>query len=434
MEDKKTKKSGGVPETGHIEGQDHAEVQGQGPVTQGSTKAQDRAKVQGPVTQEPTKAQSPAKAQSSTKAHDPVTQGSTKVQDLIVLAPPPPYTPPPVYITELAVLGMYDETMKHPNIETGWGMYGLEFPNGTILVYNILPMFDDDIVRRVSTTEVGGSNMVDSLNWLKSNHELMLKQSKNEKRTQSPQLTYLWKGHSHHKLGLKRYSHTDTTSIVEAVEKDGMKVAIGPLVNIIGHGIKIEYDRSLLNLLPISTENVLKVRDLGSIEIRFYYFDRTMLELGYKSPILITPTVVNQKVAEMPPLGWKFTNNAEYSEQLRHLKNYGCNVQVIHQDTDGKPPYEIKFVITHPEWVPGQILIIETSWNFPEVPPRWFILPKPEGEEKPEVKKPPLKRPKWLTPTIKTTPPADDPLWKKGDDFIDLIFKLEDKGLLKKKE
>jgi hypothetical protein len=344
----------------------------------------------------------------------PVKEGSEAKKDRIVIVPVlEPYVPPPVYITEVAAAEMYKETIRHYDIETGWGLYGLEFSDGAILIYGTLLPLEEDIVRRTATTEVGGTDMVNALRWLKSNHELLLKHSKTARGVQPPKFMFLWKGHSHHTMGLKQYSGTDNTSIIEAVEKDGMKVAIGPLANIIRHGIEVGYDSRFLSW----SKDVLRVRSIGSVELRFHYFDRKMLELGYKRPILIAPILVKQEsVPVIPPLGWKFTDNTEYLEQKRHLKNYGCTVQVIHQDTDGKPPFEIKFVIKNPDWV-GQTLIIETSWNFPKDPPRWYVLPKgKKGRAR-------YKCPRHL---------LDDPLWTKGDDFIDLIFRLEARGYLKR--
>lgn len=323
------------------------------------------------------------------------------------------YSPPPVYITEVAAAAMYSETISHYDIETGWGLYGLRFGDGAILIYGILKPFQSDVVRRTATTQVGGPDMANALRWLKSNHELLVKHSTTKEHVEPPEFMFLWKGHSHHTMGLRQYSGTDVSSIVEAVEKDGMPLAIGPLANIIDYGIEVGYQNGFFDL----SKGVLKVRDLGSIELRFYYFDKKMLDLGYRMPVLISPIVVKKtSVPVIPPLGWKFVDNSEYLEQIRHLRNYGCDLRIIHQDTDGKPPFEIKFLIRNPRWV-GQTLVIETSWNFPEEPPRWSIIPKAKKGRASS------KCPRHL---------LDDPLWTRGDDFIDLILRLEARGYLKR--
>ena len=314
-------------------------------------------------------------------------------------------TEPLVSITRQAVFQMVDEALKYQDIETAWGLYGLIFPHEIALVTGILRASSSDIVRHYATTTLGGDRQAEAVRWLSSNHKILKKMRASP---EDARFAFLFKGHSHHKLGVDSYSAQDHASILEAVEQDGLEIAIGPLVTLATKGPNINY--------PASWKGTIVADQSQRVWLRFYYLSRSMLDANIRRAKLIDPILVDANdVPIVPPLGWQFTNEDDYLEQLRHLKGYGCQVQVIFREIQNGPPFEIQFLITKPQW--RGMLSIVTNWDFPKTAPTFQVLnPAKESSETGDY-------------DVATDLP-EGLLWNPGDDLILAVFRLEARGEL----
>lgn len=308
---------------------------------------------------------------------------------------------PTIVVTKQAVEDMVAEVLAHPEIETAWGLYGLLMDDGAVIVTGVLRPSESDVVRRYAAAALGGEQQANAVRWLSANYRAIRKGTKNQV---GGRFAFLYKGHSHHGLGIDVYSGTDIRSIQEAVEVDGLEVAVGPLATLDVQGPRIHQSGR--------HEGTLVVTKSQRVWLRFYYLNRALMASGKRNPTLITPSVVEAKdVPVLPPLGWQFTREDDYLEQLRHLQSYGCHVEVVFRDVTGGPPYEIQFLVQKHNW--RGMLSVVTSWDYPRTAPTFQVLPL-SGREATEAG---------------DYNGADHllkgPLWRRGEDLIEAIFRLE---------
>lgn len=313
---------------------------------------------------------------------------------------------PSVLVTKQAVNDMVVEVLSHPNIETAWGLFGLLMDDGAVIVTGVLRPSETDVVRRYATAQLGGEHQASAVRWLSQNYQAMRKQGLTKA---SGRFAFLYKGHSHHVLGVDQYSGTDTASILEAVEVDGLKVAVGPLATLAVQNPSIRPSGRYSGTLVITQGQ--------RVWLRFYYLDQAMVAQGQRAPILVTPTVVDVKdVPVLPPLGWQFVREDDYLEQLRHLRNYGCSIEIVLRDITDGPPYEIQFIVQKPNW--RAVLSIVTTWDYPRTPPKFQVLPVGD---------------RAATETDDYAGAAyllEGPLWNPGEDLLEGLFRLEARGEL----
>lgn len=304
---------------------------------------------------------------------------------------------PKLLITTEAAQDLAREALKFPNRETACGLVGLILSNGTVAITGIIAPSAMDIIRNVATTQFGGENLAAATEWLQVNYGLIHKK-------ETAKFAFLWKGHSHHQLGFDHFSSTDEESILDAVQKYGLEVAIGVLT-------LIDEDKSVVH--TEMQPGTLSVESDSSVRLRFYYLSREMVAQGITKPILLTPKVINAKsVPALPSLPWQFTDEENFRRQIRQLEEYEARVVVLHRDVNGDPVQEVQFVVQKPSW--KGVLIITTNWDFPNTPPVVEVVsdtdPSKPGSEKHEVK----------------TDKEGNPLWNPDTDFIDLVFRLEE--------
>lgn len=265
------------------------------------------------------------------------------------------YVVPSVFITSEVLMQIYKEVMAYPQKETVWGIYGLRHKGSDeVWVCGVL-LVPEKNQRQHGTAQFGGAAYAYQIRWLELNFAEM---QKDREDLRDWVLEYLFTGHSHHGLGLQRYSPVDEDSIKEAVGQDGMTIAIGPLANIERSDqaeIKKGWDRGTLT-----------IEKAGKLTLRFYFLSQQMWQAGVRSPILITPTVTEKTLA-VPPLAWIYTSPQSYRSWIEILGKLGYTVDVKIVRL-GELPLKIRFVLTR-EGRPGQVFVT-TPYNFPLAAPQ----------------------------------------------------------------
>jgi len=334
---------------------------------------------------------------------------------------------PIVAITAEAIKDMFDEVAKHPNIETAWGLWGLTLKNVPefALILGVIKPSENDIERGYANTEFGGPSQETAVRWYQSNWEEIRKQLPvNNTYNVDPaniEFSYLFKGHSHHSLEVYRLSDRDRRSLMEAVDT-GLKIAVSPLANVLEPGhVRISKPKSQYSFVPRIYNNpvgVLWVSRYTKIQFKFYYYSKGLKDSGIYDLMLVDPKIISDMkgLPPIPPPGWHFKNEADFQEQLRHMKNYGCEIQVLYREVkkDG-PPIEIQFVVKHPKWG-DKILMITTSYDYPHTAPEFNVLRGGRGTNQEHF--------------AHMRSLRHGNLWNFGEDFIDAIFRMEARGML----
>ncbi|QQG41831.1 MAG: hypothetical protein HYV90_00765 [Candidatus Woesebacteria bacterium] len=312
---------------------------------------------------------------------------------------------PRILVTKGAAIAMVNEVLANPAIETGFGLWGVIMDDHqSVIVTHIIQPIPEDIEKGYAKLAFGGDGQKEALIWLTANEGLFRKKLGSKP---GGKCAYLYKGHSHHTLNFNQYSGTDIQSIKDAINVDGLEVAVGPLVLILNPG----------DWKFKATSGYVDVNEFTRVRIVFYYYSKAMAAMGITEPITVTPTIIEAKSAPMlPPLGWQFTNDADYFEQLRHITNYGAEVEVSYRDVRDGPPQEIVFKVTKEKVWRGTLYIV-TPWNYPEAAPK-FSVDALEGKSATEQGDYNSKR------------LLEGPLWSPGEDLIEAIFKLEARGEL----
>ncbi len=321
---------------------------------------------------------------------------------LDLLKPLPPLVIPRLEITSEALDIMTEEVLKYYWIETSWGIYGIRYNDGSILIAGVLTPSEDDVVRRSANTEFGQALFGKEMQWLRANWGFMKKGVKDHEDTT---LVFLFKGHSHHRLGVRRYSGVDETSIRDAVITVGMDVAVGPLANI-DQLFKTSVRKS-------HEEGTLVVEVVNKVSFHFYYLSQEMVKQGIKDSVLVTPSIRRDNIPTLPPRCWIHTDNEYYREQKRLLAQYGCTVEES-WNAIGELPLKVVFKVSKEGW--KDYVEIVTNYDFPRSYPR-FVL----GSEKNNPK------PKKGFNFGSLFPVAS---WRRGDDLIVGIERLVKGGKL----
>lgn len=321
---------------------------------------------------------------------------------------------PVVYVTAEAIQEMTSQVLDHPTEETAWGLYGFIFPGRIALVAGVIHPIAADIQRGYATTECGGNHMADAFRWIVRNQKLTQTLQGRGIQEDAGKAAFLFKGHSHHELGLAYFSGEDVRSILKAVRVDGLEVAVGPLANIRKRNSQIN------RLSPFSLLNsAIRVVREAIVDYKFYYYDRYMHQQRIGAPTIVNAIVIKEQFTPpLPPLGWQFVRDADYLEQIRHLQRYGCTVKILYPNPDNRPPYEIRFVIKKSTWK-GH-LVITTGWDYPRKPPEFKVVPLQARTDAPQL-------PAHLPNAAKL---KRGRIWNPGEDFIEAIFRLEARGKL----
>ncbi len=283
--------------------------------------------------------------------------------------PQPKLVPyPKVIVPQPVLAAMVRQVLLHDTIETGWGQWGLINEGRNAFIRGIFEPVPEDVQRQYAHTVVGGSHEAGAMQWLLDNWERMKRLTPNQFRD-GVELSHLFKGHSHHRLGVYNYSGVDIASIRRAVIEDGLPVAIGPLANI------LDVRQGIANReFPFEDRGVRVVEDFARVQIKFYYLARWMVRDGITEPVKINPYIVpdDRNQSPVPPLPWQYINPELFARQTRQLTNYGCEVNVAHRDVPGEPYLLVQMVVTHPGW--RGVLSIMTHYDFPHTPPQFEVF------------------------------------------------------------
>lgn len=321
---------------------------------------------------------------------------------LDLLKPLPPLVIPKLEITSEALDIMTEEVLKYYWIETSWGIYGIRYNDGSILIAGVLTPNDNDVVRRNFNTEFGQALFGKEMQWLRANWGFMKKSIKDHEDTT---LVFLFKGHSHHRLGVRRYSGVDETSIRDAVITVGMDVAVGPLANI---------DQLFkTNVRKSHEEGTLTVEVSNKVSFHFYYLSQEMVRQGRRDSALVTPTVRRENIPRLPPRCWIHIDNEYYREQKRLLIQYGCKIEES-WNASGELPLKVVFKVSKEGW--KDYVEIVTNYDFPHSHPR-FVLGSVKNNPKPR---------KGIN--LNSFFPVGS--WRRGDDLVVGIERLVKAGKL----
>ena len=319
---------------------------------------------------------------------------------------------PTILLTRGAVLDTFRLVGEYPHIETSWGGAGIVFPevDNFALITNIILPSSKEVSRGFSVTTIGGSHLATCVAWLQKQYPLIRPMAGNSPAFYAnTEYMFFSKGHSHHVLGLKQQSRTDEQSTMESVTVDGLSIAIAPLANIVSNPDE-EISTNLF-------ESCLSIRRNLKIELRLYFYNRTMANLRMPRPILVTPTVIDDVYApKVPMTSWHLDSQGEYLSQIRQLATYGCRTKTINKVNSTNNGLNLQLMIEHPMW--SGVLMITTSDTYPNTRPDLKIvdLKKPTGlrvqyhQENPKLK-------------------VGD-VWSRGDTLLDIVMKHEARGLL----
>ncbi len=258
---------------------------------------------------------------------------------------------PRVEITAEVMCVMAQEVIDNAHQETSWGLYGIRDSRDQVVICGVL-LPDHTVRRSVGNTIFGSPSYGEEIRWLKASYEFRKKHGLVPADTE---LEFLFKGHSHHTLGLRRYSPTDIASIKDAVSS-GLRIAIGPLANI------DRLDRKA-DIRSSGDRGALTIQTGNSVTFHFYYLSQMMVENGIREPVLIQPHIRNDNSVTPPPSCWKFRKADLFSRQISRLASHGCTVT---EQWAGQKDGSLRIVLklTHPHWA-GE-LKISTPHNFPD--------------------------------------------------------------------
>lgn len=318
-----------------------------------------------------------------------------------------PFKAPPIFVLRSVLDEIHEEIRRFPKIETAWGGCGFRYPNGSIIATNVLLPEEDEIVRSYAHVKIGGDEMGKTVAWLLVND--VVYQKIDAKMRGSAVYDFTGYAHSHHGINVREHSSTDVKSVVESVTKEGLTVALSPLVY-------INKPEELI-VKPSNRAGTLNCKAVGDFDIRFYYYSRMMADAGYTEALLVRPKVLETvKTMRIPPLGWRFANGNDFREQVRHLTHFGATVDIRYQEFHGGPPYEIVFAVRKANW--KAVLQIIVPWDYPTNAPRFVLgeIPNATASEQGDY----VNAPDLL----------NGDLWHPGEDFIEAVFRLEARGEL----
>lgn len=319
---------------------------------------------------------------------------------------------PTILVTRSVVRDMYHLVCNFPHIETSWGVAGIAFPgvDNFALITNIILPTDGEISRSTGQTKIGGSNMAASISWMRQEYPLIRPKVGDPLEVYSKsEFVFFSKGHSHHTLGLRQQSGTDEQSTRESVTIDGLLMAITPLANI-NNGAEEFIDAN-----PF--DRCVGIAQSMRMQLRFYFYNKSMARLWMQKPLLVLPTLIEDRYAPSTPKGsWHLCHPDEYARQLKQLSSYGCNVKTANKVNATGNGLNLQMLVEHPAW--SGILVITTSSAYPKVMPEIKVidLGKPKGT-----------RISFHQYNEKLK--AGD-VWTLGDSLLDIVMKHEARGLL----
>lgn len=264
---------------------------------------------------------------------------------------------PKLFITDSALTEMHAEVLDYPDIETAWALFGLIAADCSEVIVNLVvrPNNSKDVTRLYGNAILGGQRLYDVTRWVIENHKYRVRSVPELERYRAD---HLFKGHSHHKLGIEGYSGQDIRSIIEAVTVDGLEVAVGPLANI----------KKSVPLLSKDSGNTIAIDFNSKVRIKFYYHSRHLIQAGVQSPMVLNPIIVPDKeVPQVAPLLWDFT------QQVKALRSCGCEVEVLYAPIKGKVPLQILFKVKKPNW--NWALTLITEFDFPNEGIKGYLEP-----------------------------------------------------------
>lgn len=304
--------------------------------------------------------------------------------ELITTDPGKTHTPPTIFVPRQVLQAIIADSMEYLEPETGTPMVGLVLETQsrvavtepTIFVLGTIPA--GFAVRTRASFELGGQLQGDVFDWLNRNWEERRKNSRGRKikdfqfGQQFPEddlpalydypLTDLGDWHKH-PGGYGKPSGGDLATAIQTLQNPAFEAAflIAPIVTV--QSVKDEAVRW-------EGWTVVRVDPEYEVGITFYYLSKKMLQLEMRDFILVQPTVVYDKVLpSLPPLSWHLRDPNRFLMEMGLLKAYGCQVQVIYREMDGKPPLEVCFVISRPDYGWTNRLLIVTKVDYPENPP-----------------------------------------------------------------
>lgn len=312
------------------------------------------------------------------------------------------FKPPKIMITEQVIHDMVSEALAHPHIETAWGICGFVLPDDEVFISKVIPPTEEDVTRGYAHAALGAQHQTDVARWLSDNARLMKKRGVNRK---DARFAYLYKGHSHHRFG-SFYSGTDNASILQWVKDDGASVGIGPLISF----DDMRFTR------PLSRKGSILVQQTRSVEIKFFYLSREMVDLGIHTPLVVDPEIVTGvKGLTTPPIGWHIEQEADFSREIALLKKHGCIVHVTTVELPDSPLLKIKITAVKPGWK-GSLSIV-TEHNYPVSKAVFTVNPFTEEG-------------KTVEENFEQGETSRIRFWKDGMNFVDKVKKFEKNGYL----
>lgn len=289
------------------------------------------------------------------------------------LQPQPPAIPR-VVVPQRVIDRMVEETLAHPETETGETVFGIELP-GMLVVLGTIP----DIVdthRSPGFFRQGGDDQWDIYKWVRAHWDEMRKASRGTNRMtgwipQTPVPLYAvpaeldapirFIGDWHrHPGGYKQLSGTDLGTIDSILQDPKAKRSqyLAPLVTM-----------SKLTLSPHFRGSELVVAAGDEIQIQFYWKGRDTQDYYHVVPEIIP----DGNLPWIPPIPWHLMDPNRLRTELALLQQAGCTVGYGTQQMDGDPILEVVFGITHPDWKERVMLV--TDWDFPRSKPTHLLLP-----------------------------------------------------------
>jgi hypothetical protein len=322
------------------------------------------------------------------------------------------FVAPTILITKSALLTMNHLVCEYPHTETSWGIGGIVYPgvDDFALITTVIAPTNNEISRSAGLTQIGGAQMARCAVWLENQYPWKRPKEGGLLGVYADtEFVFLCKGHSHHTLGLRRQSMTDENSTMESVTIDGLDISIAPLANIVSNPDELVYTNGI--------DRYVGVHQHFRVQLRFYFYNKTMAFWKTPQPTLVTPTVIDDYSAPRNPIdSWHLLDPYCYEAQLTQLRNYGCTVKTINKVNQTATGLNLLIMVEHPAW--SGVLTIMTDDFYPMVTPKIEIL---------DLKKPKGTRAGHYANNarLKTVP-----VWVKGDTLLDIVIKHEARGWL----
>lgn len=293
------------------------------------------------------------------------------------------HEPPIVVVPERVIAAMAAETKRYMTIETGESMVGIVIPPSEsdpfrepiFFILGTIPA--DSAEHHAAMFELGGDIQVRIFSWLSKNWNAMREVS----RAKPSYLSYRWAqkvpggeipqlfdrpladlGDWHkHPGNMTHPSGGDLGTAIETLLDEGLNVRylIAPVTTV-----------SEVPDTKVGWKDTLVTHSEGNfvMNISFSYLSRRMIQTGQRQFMTVIPNIVpNDYLPQLPVLSWDLLDPELFQMEIKLLKDYGCTVEVIRQETRGGPPLEVCFSIKRQEcerpW--DYQLFVETPVGYP---------------------------------------------------------------------